>query len=337
MRRSGRLNWFTITIGLILALGVLYFLGPKPATPEFSDKLPAVPTDPVIIEDYLRRKESRYDLRPDNQAQIIWADSAYKRTPYVILYLHGFSASQGEGAPVHSELAQKYGANLLLSRLAGHGLKSNNLADFSAESAWFSAKEAFALARGLGDSVIVMGTSTGCTLGLMLASQFGDSVKALVNLSPNIRVNNPAAFLLNDPWGKQIAHSVIGEYRRVKADTPAYALYWDTLYTTNAVIELQSLLENAMVRTNFKRIEQPTLNLFYYASEQEQDQVVRVDKILWMDENLSTPDSLKRAIALAEPANHVLASPIKSKNTAVVAQEINSFFREILKMPIVVN
>lgn len=33
---------------------------------------------------------------------------------------------------------------------------------------------------------------------------------ALINLSPNIAINDPAAFLLNNPWGLYIARAVMG-------------------------------------------------------------------------------------------------------------------------------
>ena len=47
---------------------------------------------------------------------------------------------------------------------------------------------------------------------------------------------------------------------------------------------------------------------------------------------LATPDSLKRQIALPNAENHVLASPIKSKDVESVKKEVEKFAIEILKL-----
>ncbi len=44
------------------------------------------------------------------------------KTEYSLVYLHGFSASQAEGDPVHRNIAKLFGCNLYLSRLAEHGI-----------------------------------------------------------------------------------------------------------------------------------------------------------------------------------------------------------------------
>jgi esterase/lipase len=319
--------WVLIPVLLV----VIYFSGPKVETPQFDNSLPELPSGLTQIESYLQRHEAQFNLRPNNQAQIIWADSVAK-TNYVFLYLPGFSASQAEGYPFHTKMAEHFGANLYLARFAGHGFKENNLEDFSAEAGWASAKEALTLASALGDTLVIMSTSTGCTYALMLAQHFPDKVFALVNLSPNIRVNSSAAFLLNNPWGLEIGRLVLGEKRKIAFDSAAYGKYWDTIYTTNAVVELQSLLETAMVVENFAEIEQPTLNTFYYKNEEEQDQVVSVEAIKWMHEKLATPDSLKVLAPLTEPKNHVLGSPIKSKNVQVVIETAQKFCENVIHL-----
>jgi hypothetical protein len=47
---------------------------------------------------------------------------------------------------------------------------------------------------------------------------------------------------------------------------------------------------------------------------------------------LGTADSLKREIALPNTGNHVLASPIKSKDVESVKNEIERFAIEVLKL-----
>lgn len=128
-----------------------YWAGPAPKTPVYQNQLPALPTASAELESYVRTRESAYKVKPDNEARIVWsADSLRKPTEYALVYLHGFSASQFEGAPVHRNIAQYLGANLYLSRLAGHGLDTTDpLADLSAEAYWQSACEALAVGQRL--------------------------------------------------------------------------------------------------------------------------------------------------------------------------------------------
>ena len=60
-----------------------------------------------------------------------------------------------------------------------------------------------------GKKVILMSTSTGGTLSLKLAANFPE-IAGLILYSPNIEINNPSAFLLNDPWGLQIRTMLFG-------------------------------------------------------------------------------------------------------------------------------
>ena len=107
-------------------------------------------------------------------------------------------------------------ATCILSRLADHGIDTTEaLLQFTPDRAWESAKEALAMGKKIGDKVILLSTSTGGTLALMLAAEYPEDVFALINLSPNIAINDGAAFLLNDPWGLQIARMVMGGNYRV--------------------------------------------------------------------------------------------------------------------------
>jgi hypothetical protein len=49
-----------------------------------------------------------------------------------------------------------------------------------------------------------------------------------------------------------------------------------------------------------------------------------------MYDELGTPDSLKRKIAMPNTGNHVVASPIKSHDVEGVQKEIEKFLGEIL-------
>jgi esterase/lipase len=228
-----------------LLLAAAYLLGPNPDTPHFSTELPAVPSEPEGLQQYLENREAAHKLKANNQARIIWADdSAKKATEYSILYLHGFSASQAEGEPLHRNIAKQFGCNLYLARLAEHGIDTTEpLLRMTAEGLWQSAKESYAIASKLGKKVIVMGTSTGATLALMLAANYPE-IHAQVLLSPNIRIFDKNAWLLNNPWGLQVARAVTGSNYIYSSDTrPLYKQYWSYGYRIESLTELQELLE----------------------------------------------------------------------------------------------
>jgi alpha-beta hydrolase superfamily lysophospholipase len=79
----------------------------------------------------------------------------------------------------------------------------------TAENLWESAQQAYAIGKQLGNKVILMGTSTGGTLALQLAAAYPE-IAGLVLYSPNIAINDPNAWILNNPWGLQIARLVKG-------------------------------------------------------------------------------------------------------------------------------
>lgn len=311
-------------IGVPVVLAAVYLAGPNPSTPVYSTAMPVVPTA-ANLENYVRTKEQALRLKPDNEARIVWLnDSLRQPTEYAIVYLHGFSASQFEGAPAHLNAAKAMGANLYLSRLAEHGIDTSEaLVNLTPENYWESAKEALAIGKQLGKKVILMGTSTGGTNALQLAAAYPNDVHALVLLSPNIAINDPNAWLLNNPWGLQIAHLVLGSDYRTSTDTrPVYKQYWNTPYRLEATVALEELLETTMTTETFSKIKQPLLLLYYYKNEEEQDPVVKVSAMQEMFKQVGTPENWKKEIPMPTTGDHVIASPFKSKDAPAVEKEI---------------
>jgi hypothetical protein len=108
---------------ILVVLGIVYFLGPHPAKPVYNSSLPEVPATAAALKNYISTQEAQHKLKPDNEARIVWAnDSIKQKTAYAIVYLHGFSASQEEGNPVHRNIAKQFGCNLYLTRLSQHGI-----------------------------------------------------------------------------------------------------------------------------------------------------------------------------------------------------------------------
>ena len=324
--------WLLIPVVLIVA----YFLGPHPSKPVYASDQPAVPAEPTALESYIAGQEAAHHLKPDNEARIVWADSSHRKTPYAIVYLHGFSASQGEGDPVHREIARAYGCNLFLSRIAEHGLDTTEaMVNLTADKFWNSAKEALAIGRQLGDKVILMGTSTGGTLALQLAYTYPDEVAALVLLSPNIAINDPNAWLLNDPWGLQIAHMVTGsDYIISKEDYgPLWRQYWYSKYRTEAAVALEELVETTMTQDNFQKIKQPVGLFYYYKDKVHQDSTVKVSAELEMFDQLATPATLKYKEAIPEAGTHVIGSGIRSHDVPADERGVKHFLSDVLHLP----
>lgn len=317
----------------IVLLVIAYFSGPKPSVPEFSKEIPVVPADPSGLEEYISQHESKHHLKPGNEAQIVWADSSKKKTEYAVVYLHGFSASQMEGDPIHRRFAKEFGCNLFLARLADHGVDTTEmLLQFTADRFWESAKEALAIGKVIGDKVILISTSTGGTVALMLAAEYPERVYALINLSPNIAINDPAAFLLNDPWGLQIARMVMGGKYREWVASEDRAKYWNNKYRLESLTQLESLVESSMNKETFSKVNQPCLTLYYFKNEKEQDPEVKVSAMLEMNKLIATPDSLKVAVPIPNAGSHVLGSPLVSKDVEGVYREMEKFAIEKLHL-----
>lgn len=330
MKKSGK--WLA---GIILVLIIIYLAGPKPPKPDFTIKEISVPYSLQELDSTLKTNEqSIRGIKPDNQARIIWADSLKKeRTEIAFLYLHGFSASQAEGAPVHKDLAKKYNANLYLSRLSEHGIErgDSTLIDLTAVGYEASAEKALVIAEKLGKQVVVIGTSAGGALTLYLASHHPE-IKAIVLYSPCVKLFDATAAILDKPWGLQIARMVTGgSVKKFKSDGAEHSNYWQLNYRIEGLVALQDLVSNTMKPETFSEIKCPVFLGYYYKNEREQDSTVSVPAMLTMFDKLGTPADLKEKMAFPEAGAHVIASYIRSKDWESVEKETDKFLAGILK------
>jgi len=326
---------FRVLLYLLSILTIIYLFGPHPEKPVYAVEMPAVPAEAVQLEAYIKDMESRRPVKPENEARIIWQnDSLKNKTEYAVVYLHGFSASQEEGDPVHTDFAKKFGANLFLARLAEHGLDTAEvLINLTADNYWESAKQALAIGKQLGQKVILMGTSTGGTQALQLAAAFPNDVAALVLMSPNIEINDPNAWILNNHWGLQLARLVKkGNYNIASDQRDIYKKHWYSAYRLEGTVALQEMLETSMKKETFAKVNQPLLLLYYYKDDEHQDNVVKVSAMKKMFEEVSTPVGSKKAVAVPNAGDHVMGSYIKSGDLETVKKETSLFAIETLKM-----
>jgi pimeloyl-ACP methyl ester carboxylesterase len=287
------------------------------------------------LEEYVKGKESKLRIKPENEARIVWADdSAKAKTPFSVVYLHGFTASQEEGDPIHMNFADSFGCNLYLSRLAEHGLVTEEpLRDLTADKYWESAKEALAIGTRLGQKVILMGTSTGGTNALQLAAAYPDKVHGLILLSPNIEIFDPNAPLLNNPWGLQAARLIKkSDYVMSSDQSETYRKYWYSKYRLEGVVALQEMIETTMNKETFSKVKAPVLLMYYYKDAIRQDSVVKVSAMSRMFSQLGTPAAAKREVAVPNAGDHVIGSYIKSGDLSSVQREAFRFGSEVLGM-----
>lgn len=316
-----------------LLLGALYLVGPRVETPELNESPVSVPSDLMSLERWITEKENALgNVRSGNASQIIFNDSVPKKTKFSVLYLHGFTASGREGEPVHRDIAKALGANLYIPRLYGHGLEETEpMLGFNNEDFWESGKEALAVAKQLGEKVIVLGTSHGGALSLSLATD--PDIAALCLFGPNIAVYDPKAKLLSKPWGLQIARFVKGgNYHYMVTSNEEKKNYWTTKARLESLIHMQKFLDVKMRKATFKKVQAPVFLGYYYKNDSLQDQVVSVPAMLEMYDQLGTPQHLKQKKAFPEAGDHVLTSYLSTENYEAVTREVLQFLSDKLNI-----
>jgi esterase/lipase len=322
--------------GIILVLVIVYSVGPRPSKPDFTIHEANLPASLTELENNINRNERAIKgLKPDNQARIVWADSSKKeKTKVAFLYLHGFSASQAEGDPVHKDLAKKYSANLYLARLAEHGIDrgDSSMINLTAGSYEASAENALSVVKELGDEIVVIGTSAGGTLALYLGSRHPE-IKSIILYSPCVKLYNGTAIILDRPWGLQIARLMSGgPVKKFESESQNHSNYWQLDYRIEALVALQSLISNTMKPEIFAKINCPVFLGYYFKNEKEQDNTVSVPAMLKMFDELGTPSVLKQKVAFPDAGAHVIASYIRSKDWQSVERETEKFLSDIVKL-----
>lgn len=315
-------------------LAVVYTLGP---VPDFEDVNPApVSIDLSIddIEDYIRKRDAKVsDLKPGNEGKLVWYDSTHLKTEYVVLYLHGFSASGEEGSEIHEAYAKAIGANLYIPRLEDNGRKSiDTYKNLTPKIMIESAKEAIAVSKLLGDKIILVSCSTGGTYGAYLGG-YDPAIVGQVMLSPNIDLYDTNSNLIVKPWGRELLNIIQGgEYNEITHYTEEQKKYWNSIYHNEGIVALKSLIHETMTEENFQKIKHPVLVMVYYKNQEEQDKVVSVERMRDFYNQISTDSDKKKFIECPICQNHVIGNKTFNTNTDFVLKEVLNFSKEILNI-----
>ena len=321
------------TLFVLAVLFGLFIIGPEVEMPDLETPLPEIQYDLNELKDWIDSKEATFDnIKPDNASQLIFHDSVPQKTAYSVLYLHGFSASRAEGNPVHLNIAKALKANLYLPRLSDHGLiEEEPMLHFTAQRYLDSAKEALAVAKKIGEKVIVVSSSSGGTLSLILGND--PQIAALLLFGPNVEIYNPDAKLLTLPWGLYIARAVLAsKYHVMDKITEQKLNYWTTRYRLECTLHLQKLMETGMRPEIFRRITSAVFMGYYYKNEEEKDEVVSIPAMLKMFDELGTPNNKKQKMAFPDAVDHVIGSYLTTSNYSQVEKVALSFLEEKLNI-----
>lgn len=270
------------------------------------------------VQVYFETIEARFDdITPGVEKRVIWAGQQETRTPVSVLYVHGFSATSEEIRPVPDRIATALGANLVYTRLHGHGRGADPMAEATVQGWMRDTAEGLAAARAVGDRVVVIATSTGGTL-IAAALQdpvLSEKVDAAILVSPNFGINHPLAFTSTWPFARSIIRLAEGERRLSTPGTKAEAKYWSYNYPTSSVAVMAALVK-AVVALDFSNINIPTL--FWISDD---DKVVRPDITRTIADRWGGPVTIKTVTMGPgdDPSSHVISGDIMSPGQTDIA------------------
>lgn len=208
------------------------------------------------------REASVPGIKPGVAAGIVWATpSPPQKTKLSVVYLPGYTATRGEIAPVPDRVAQGLGANLYYARLTGHGVGPDGHRRCTADDWWADAQEAWAVGQALGDQVILMGTSTGATLAILLNLELGCRPAATVLVSPNLGPKNRASELLALPGREWLLKALVGESTGFVPENDLVKRFWDYEHHSHSLIPMMELVRRAR-RRDFSRWPSPALVVY---------------------------------------------------------------------------
>ncbi len=321
-----------IVLAFILVCIISFLLGPKVKYKKVDNKPMSLDLPLDKVDSYLAEKETAVgSVKPDNESRIIWADSL-KKTPYALVYLHGFEASYGEAHPIIENFGERYGCNIVLGRISRQGLTDPDaLLTETPLGMVESAKHAIAVGRLVGDRVIVMSTSTGSTLSTYLAAN-DPSIHAQLMTSPNFDLADANSIFLTKPWGKQILKQIVGsDYRQWKAPEAAKP-YWNERYRIEGLIALRSLLDQTMTEAIWKQNAVPTFIGYFYKDEDTMDKIISIAAIDDYVEHSGTPAPELKVIPFADGYGHVISSIYMNKNWKSVQDSIFAYTENVLQL-----
>ncbi|MFT4605885.1 MAG: alpha-beta hydrolase superfamily lysophospholipase [Rhodothermales bacterium] len=297
----------------VAVLAVLFLAGPKVQVTEAY--VPLAPD--VDVQAWVAEKAAEFpDIIPLTEDRLILADST-GRTPWSVVYIHGFSGSAGMAYPFVDSLAARMNANAYVPRLAGHGRRADVLGD-ATQAEWLQdTANAIEIASRLGDRVLLVALSNGAPLGLWAAVQpeLNEQIGAIVLLSPNIAPADPKSDMLLWPWGTQLARMILGERRQWDAYTEAHGLYSTNDYETRVLPQMMACVE-LLRQQDLDALKAPVLVMY-----SDQDEVISPEAITEFFGHIPTAKKLVEVGNVGDPNNHLIVGDALSPEETIPAVE----------------
>lgn len=316
MNKRKRIIVIGVVSALVFALAILGprpELGPLPQLPDYSG------LSLIELEREIQARENAIPgLRPDAQKLIVWArPEAPQKTDWVLIFFHGYAASRREFDPVLQNVAARLGANLFLTRFAGHGFAGPDGHRGIKASQWLEdCAEAVAVARVIGKRVMIVGSSTGATLALWASAQPGWKVDALVLVSPNFGPKDPRAGLLEWPWSFALIKLLIGDYRTFAAHNERHHEAWDLRHHSDSLLPMAAVVKAAR-ELSPDQITTPSMVIYHPEDPAVNHQITLALYQRWAS-------AIKRIeVSQLKPPNntHVLAGDLLSPDGNTVLEE----------------
>jgi esterase/lipase len=304
----------------IFGFFLIYFLGPGWHF-FYSPKVVIKQNISVTSYKNFQSVQSINPIKPFNDSKLILISES--QSEYSILYLHGFSASPAEISPCVELLADSLNANAFLPRLSLHGEQGGRFENLTADDLFNDAENSFKLASQIGKKVIVVGTSTGASLALWLASRHQDRIWLTIMLSPNLAVKDDRGFLLAGPLGRLVAKTILGPMYKWDARHASQEQFWTTEYQSES---LRAMADVVALVSSLKIKNSSSSFLTFINPE---DQVINSDKAL---DYIKKINSKFNEIVLVQTDEHVLAGKITApQNVEFFHNTVLSYIKKINK------
>jgi len=178
-------------------------------------------------------------LRPGTEKKIVWAGESGVKSKTSIVFIHGFSASRVETYPAIDLIAAELNANVYFTRLRGHGQDGRALAEATYEQLLDDTIEAIEIGKSIGDNLVLIGCSTGCSL-IHIALDQNQDIKAAIYISPNFGPKPIKGQALRIPGAKFLVPLIFGKEHSIEAKNDDYVTCWTTKYPTKALFTIKT-------------------------------------------------------------------------------------------------
>ncbi|MCP4131601.1 MAG: alpha/beta hydrolase [bacterium] len=293
---------------------------------------------PETFEEYYQHKLSlsqKLNVRPGNEELLIRFSET--KTPFAILYIHGFGACRAEGEYTVEKIAHRFRANSYCLRLPGHGTNKEDHGSTTYPELLDESITALMMMEKLGDKVIIMGVSMGGLISTWLASQYPEKIEAVLLCSPFYTfASTVLRSLFNDSWFKVVTS--LKRTRTLLETIPSeednWSKYWyrqQYLHSLKLPIGLAKLIAHEAV---YKKISIPVLVYYYYKTEWDQDKTASAAhmkeafSLFGMD---STPHPLNKLVQISS-GSHVLTSKYYPSDKETILKEMTGFLNRVIRI-----